>query len=97
MRAIIALVKSHQIGCNQTQQKVTLPCEKLQCLDPPPTTPYMPALWFADFTRSEPKESEPGFLLDGVQRGAELGAASRAGAGAGAALQPNSYRPLCLI
>lgn len=28
-----------------------------------PQTPQMPALWFADFSRAEPKESEPGFVV----------------------------------
>lgn len=73
MRAITALVKSHQIEWLQADacQKVTLPCEREQsskALMRQPQTPQMPALWFADYIRAEPKESEPGFLLlDGVR------------------------------
>jgi hypothetical protein len=57
------------------RQKVTLPCERKnkapKYIDAPTTDVSMSALWFADFIRAEPKESEPGFLLDGVRRGAQ--------------------------
>lgn len=100
MRAIIALVKSHRIDCNRTLQKVTLPCGKKKKRKKKSSNalPYIPALWFADFTRAEPRESEPGFLLDGLRRGAKsLELHLELGLGLELLLSPTAIVPLCLI